>query len=324
MTPSVDVIVPCFNYGRMLAGCVASICSQTEVNVRVLIMDDASSDDTPAVARALSARDSRVEYRRHEVNRGHLATYNAALDLVRADYCLILSPDDMLTPGALRRAAGVMEVRADVGLVYGRDITFRDAPSLESVRASDGFRVVEYEEFLEAACRLGHTGIQSPTAVVRTRVHRAVGYYRMDLPHSGDTEIWLRIAEVSNVAALDADQAFRRLHAHSMSLTYSALERLAEQRRAFDAHFDALPGRRHHVARLRLVAYETIAEAAFWQGARAFENGDDDGCEKFLDYAASLRPAIMLSKHWRRLRWKRRFGRPAARIVSRLTMRRAS
>jgi hypothetical protein len=96
-----------------------------------------------------------------------------------------------------------------------------------------------YEEFLERSGRQGHTGIQAPTAVVRTTLHHAIGGYLPELPHSGDTEIWLRMAAHAAVAELAADQAYRRLHDRNMSLTYSPLDRLREQKRAFDIHFAA-------------------------------------------------------------------------------------
>ena len=55
----VDVIVPCYNYGRFLRECVESVLSQP-VEVRVLIIDDASTDDTPEVAAALAAEDANL------------------------------------------------------------------------------------------------------------------------------------------------------------------------------------------------------------------------------------------------------------------------
>jgi hypothetical protein len=319
MTPTVDVIVPCYNYGRMLEASVESVCSQEGVAVRVLIMDDASTDETENVGSRLSAHDRRVEYRRHEKNCGHIATYNEALRLVTGDYCLILSPDDLLTPGALSRAVRVMEAEANVGLVYGRDIPFRTWPPAEEPRATDRYRVMGYEEFLAAACQLGHTGIQSPTAIVRTSVHRVIGMYRPELPHSGDTEIWLRMAAFADVAVVDADQAFRRLHQHNMSLSYSPLARLEEQRKAFDTHFESARDPNPRIAALQAVAHGTIAESAFWQAARAFEEQDDRRCDEFLAFAASLAPAIEQSRHWRRLQWKRRLGRPATRMLSLIT-----
>ena len=63
------------------------------VDVRVLIIDDASTDDTPEVAAALAAEDARVEFRRHAVNRGHIATYNEGLEWIYRG----------LYPAALRR-----------------------------------------------------------------------------------------------------------------------------------------------------------------------------------------------------------------------------
>ena len=125
----VDVIVPCYNYGDMLEGCVRSVLSQEHVHVHVLIMDDASTDSTETVGRRLAAIDPRVEYRRHAVNRGHIATYNEALADISGDYCVILSADDLLTPGSLSRAVRFMDMHPSVGLAFeahrGKTVLFR-------------------------------------------------------------------------------------------------------------------------------------------------------------------------------------------------------
>src|SRR4051794_33278755 len=117
----VDVIVPCYKYAHFLRECVESVLNQP-VDVRVLILDDASPDDTPGVAAGLIARDRRVEYRRHEVNRGHIATYNEGIDWASGEYMLLLSADDLVTPGAFGRAVRLMDEHRDVGLTYGRAI----------------------------------------------------------------------------------------------------------------------------------------------------------------------------------------------------------
>ena len=80
----------------------------------------ASSDDTPAVGEQLAANDSRVIFRRHAVNLGHIKTFNeGVMDWARAQYSLLLSADDALAPGALARAVKVMDSHEDVGLSYG-------------------------------------------------------------------------------------------------------------------------------------------------------------------------------------------------------------
>lgn len=72
----VDVVIPCYNYAHFLEECVGSVLSQAGVDVRVLILDDYSPDNTPEVGMALASRDKRVTYRRHTANEGHIATYN--------------------------------------------------------------------------------------------------------------------------------------------------------------------------------------------------------------------------------------------------------
>src|SRR5687768_2018774 len=144
--PRVDVIVPCYNYGRFLEGCVESALRQQDVDVRVLIIDDASPDDTEGVGRQLADRDARVTYRRHAVNQGHIATYNEGLlEWADGDYALVLSADDMLTPGALARAARVMDAHPDVGMTYGDcirtatpDFTAVPAPATYATEVTPG------------------------------------------------------------------------------------------------------------------------------------------------------------------------------------------
>src|SRR5207247_3262439 len=105
----VAVCVPCYNYGRFLVQCVESILRQTGVDVRVLIIDDGSPDNTQAVGERLAIEDPRVEFRRHTVNQGHVATYNEGIEWAEGDYLLLLSADDVLTDGALARASAVMD-----------------------------------------------------------------------------------------------------------------------------------------------------------------------------------------------------------------------
>ena len=88
-----DVVIPCYRYGRYLQECVQSVLTQGIGGLRVLIIDDASPDETPEVAAALARQDKRVTYRRHEANRGHIETYNEGIAWARADYMMLLSAE---------------------------------------------------------------------------------------------------------------------------------------------------------------------------------------------------------------------------------------
>ena len=124
---SVSVVIPCYRYGHYLAECVASVLDhQPGVDVRVLIIDDASPDDSAEQARALAAADPRIEVRVHAQNMGHIATYNEGLlEWADGDYSVLLSADDRLTPGALTRAAGLLDARPEVGFCYGHPVHFQ-------------------------------------------------------------------------------------------------------------------------------------------------------------------------------------------------------
>ena len=89
-----------------------SVLSQAVENVRILIIDDASPDNTAEVAADLVREDSRVTFVRHTINKGHIATYNEWIEWASADYMLLLSADDYLLPGALSRAANLLDAFA--------------------------------------------------------------------------------------------------------------------------------------------------------------------------------------------------------------------
>lgn len=308
---SVDVIIPCYNYARFLSQCVTSVLDQVDVEVRILIIDDCSSDETEIVGRQLSEQDSRVEFRRHKNNIGHIATYNEGLDWTNGDYVLLISADDLLTPGSLARTAKLMSAHPEVGLVYGRDIIFETTPLPSYVGPSTSecnWRIVTYRDFLEESCKLGHTPIQAPTVLARTALHKKIGGYKKELPHTADTEIWLRLAANSAVGVVDAEQAYRRVHHQSMSFLYSSPQRIWEQKRAFDFHFQCCAHRIEDVARMSRLLTHGLAEKSLWSASLAFDHGDADMCNEFIQLAFNLDSSV---KNWpimNHLRIKKFFG----------------
>jgi len=309
---SVDVVVPCYRYGHYLRECVNSVLTQQGVSVRVLIIDDASPDNTRQVAGELAEADKRVTVRTHLINRGHIATYNEGLlDWAAAEYSLLLSPDDVLAPGALSRAAKLMNRHPEVGFAYGHHRDFRTGDKLrhEAVPCED-FRAKIFTgmEFLEASCALGCTGIESPTAVVRTELQQRVGGYTKELPHSGDTEMWLRFALHGPVAFVDAVQAFKRGHEDSMSSQYRGARQVLEQQAAFETVFEKYAGLIPDLPRVRRLLARGIAEGIFQEASRAFDQGDVRTCREDLRLAVRIDPGVQSWGPWKRLRLKQFLG----------------
>ena len=219
----IDVVIPCYRYGHFLRQSVESVLTQ-DVDVRVLIIDDCSPDDSADVGRAIADADSRVEFRRHAMNAGHIDTYNEGIEWVSSPFFLLLSADDYLTPGALRRALALLERNRDVGFVFG-DVLEEDAKGiqtpmrpLEGRLEHNGNLIIESERFLRAS---GGTNIVStPSAVVRTTLQKKIGGYRRDLPHSGDMAMWWRFASLARVGFIEDFQAVYRRHGNNMSSRY--------------------------------------------------------------------------------------------------------
>lgn len=216
--PTVSVIVPCFNYGRYLRECVESVLNQTGVNVRVLIVDDASTDSTAQVAAELMAEDPRVELIQHPVNLGPVRTYNEGLFLADAAYTAMLDPDDSLTAGSLARACALMNAHPEVGLVYGRALLFtEDQPRPQPATGPARETIWRGRDWFEARCRLIENCIRSPEVVMRTSVLRRLGGFREELPHTGDLELWMRFALHADVGYIAGpDQALYRDHSAGM------------------------------------------------------------------------------------------------------------
>jgi len=326
---SVDIIVPCYRYGHFLRECVESVLSQSLRSIRILIVNDASPDATAEVARGLATADSRVHCINHSTNKGHIYTYNEGIEWATADYILLLSADDYLLPGALARVVGLMDRHTDVGFAFGNAIEMdargcKKATSCISCANND--RILSGADFMAASG--GRNIVPTPTAVVRTALHKKVGGYRSELPHTGDLELWLRLAAHAPVGFVKSLQAVYRRHATNMSLSYAADHYLpdVEQRRAAVECF--LKSCHHLVpdpTRLRRSLLRSVAIDAVGFASAAFNDGELELADALSGFAHHTDPTVGWSWAWAKLACKRGIGsatwnalRPAAHRARRL------
>jgi glycosyltransferase involved in cell wall biosynthesis len=316
--PRVSVVVPCYNYGRFLPASVGSALAQEEVDVDVLIVDDASADGSGDIAEALAADDRRIRVHRSLTNRGNIATYNLGLAQAEGKYVFLLSADDMLTPGALSRAVRLMEANPSVGFTYGSSIAFSGDPPPARVRTRS-WLVWKGEDWLEDNCRRGTNVIASSDAVVRRSVLELVGGYREDLPHSGDHEWWMRAAQVADVGMVcGVDQYYYRLHGENMSRTIyaSTLTNLHETKKAYDAALDGtMGGDPASLAALRRTAYRALACRTLHQARLQFMAGPAGhiNTDTYREFALAVDPDIVNSRQWRELQRREAAGAERAR-----------
>jgi len=311
----VDVVVPSYNYSHYLRGCVESLFDQEGVDVRVLIIDDASTDDTPAQAAQLLIEYPGLEYRRHPRNIGHIATYNEGLlEWAAAPYVLLISADDLLAPGALRRAVEQMDRHYSIGMVCGMALLFESwehiarAPIAKSsaLAAEPDTKIFPTDQFLRR-CVQGNP-IATPTVVVRTELQRSVGPYAPELPHSGDMEMWMRFAVRGEIAVTRFVQAYKRLHTGNMSKGYYALHDLRQRFEAIEYRCarDADTYARYGLS--REYVHRSMAEEALWVAYGFFDVGERAAIRDCLQFALEVWPSIAKSTTWRRMQLKLRLG----------------
>lgn len=115
----VSVIVPAYNARAYIAEAVRSAMDQTYENIEILIVDDASTDDTGTLAQELAQQDPRIRVLHHETNTYRAGALNTGIDHARGEYISFLDADDVYMPEKLERQVAYMRSHPSVSMVYG-------------------------------------------------------------------------------------------------------------------------------------------------------------------------------------------------------------
>ena len=318
--PRVSVVIPAHNYGRFLGACVQSVLAQPGVDLDVLIVDDASTDDTAAHAAMFAARDRRVRVILHPTNRGHIATFNEGLFAVGGDYVVLLDADDMLPSGSLARATSLLEAHPEVGLVFGWPRTFETTPPRPSSERVRSWTLWEGPEWIRQLCENGANPIATPEVVMRASVMRQTGGMKADLPHTGDFELWMQMAARSHIARVNGPpQGYYRVHPDSMQRTTYAgvLVDLQGRRDAFTRLFEGPAGALPDAGELHDRARQRLASQAIDRACRAYDRGrtDEVPVDELIDFAFEVWPDARDLPRWRALERRRACGRRGARVM---------
>ncbi|CAN5551241.1 hypothetical protein BH23ACI1_BH23ACI1_27120 [soil metagenome] len=115
-TPTLSILLVLFNQANLTFRCLSSIAAHVRQSYEVVIVDNASSDDTGA----LLDRVEGARVLRSGRNLGFLAAANAAARVARGKYLLFLNNDAELLPGTVERAVRTIQTEPSVGVVGGR------------------------------------------------------------------------------------------------------------------------------------------------------------------------------------------------------------
>ncbi|HSV74803.1 MAG TPA: glycosyltransferase [Chthonomonadales bacterium] len=201
----ISVVLPTHNGSRFLAESIESVRSQTYADWELIIVDDASTDETPSVIARYVAMDPRIRSLRNDANLKLPASLNRGFAEARGEYFTWTSDDNMYRPNAVQRMQDYLGRHRDVVMVYC-DFTHIDCDG----RVVAARKVGEPEGLLRGNCVQG-------CFLYRSAAARQVGPYAERLFLVEDYEYWLRLWSHGRIAPLHEDLYLYRVHPASLT-----------------------------------------------------------------------------------------------------------
>ncbi|MBI1811178.1 MAG: glycosyltransferase [Nitrospirae bacterium] len=211
--PTVSVIMNCLNGSKYLAEAIDSIYSQTYKDWEIIFWDNASADNSPDIAKSY---DERLRYFKGEKTVPLYEARNYAVQQANGKYIAFLDCDDMWLPRKLEWQVAEFEIDEKVGLVH---------TNVEILEGNNNIRRMSNIQPSGNVFRqlLRHYSINLQTAMIsRAALYSLNEWFDGLLNHSGDTDLFLRIAHNWNVKYLPVVTARYREHGENRSLKFAA------------------------------------------------------------------------------------------------------
>lgn len=197
--PRVSICMPTYRGAATIGAAIDSVLAQRFGDFELIVVDDASPDDTAAVVR--SRPDPRLRLLRNERNLGPEGNWNHCLSLARGDYVKLLPHDDLLHAECLQRQVAVLDADAAgaLALVFSaRDVIGPDGRVRLAARGLPGTPegAISRREVLRRCLQGGTNVIGEPGAVLfRRALAERIGGFDVRHPYVIDLEYWLRLMQ---------------------------------------------------------------------------------------------------------------------------------
>jgi hypothetical protein len=171
MAPRVSVIMPVYNGARFVGEAIDSILNQTLKDFELLVVDDASTDDTPIILSQYAAKDSRVLVDRLAANSGAIGARNYAIAKAKSDVIANMDADDVSLPDRLSKQFEYLSRHLEVGAV-GSSVRLIDENGV-----SGAVKSYPSSPTLTSWSLLFFNSLAHPTVMMRREALQAVGGY---------------------------------------------------------------------------------------------------------------------------------------------------
>ena len=209
--PEVSVIIPTYNRANLLGRAVHSVLSQTFADFELIIVDDASEDNTAQLVDGL--RDKRIRYIRHEVNKGEVGARNTGVTNSRGEYIAFLDDDDEWLPEKLKLEMDLLENSPpETGGVYTGFF-------LKEMASGKTLLTCVPEEKGNIYLDLATSNvIGSPsTVLLRRECFEKAGLFDEKINYRTDHDMWIRIAKDFEFKAIGEPLVRYGVHENNIS-----------------------------------------------------------------------------------------------------------
>jgi glycosyltransferase involved in cell wall biosynthesis len=197
LNPLVSVILPTFNREKTIGNSIKSVLNQTYTNFELIIVDDASEDDTERIVNSI--QDQRIRYIKHKKNKGGGAARNTGIKIARGEFIAFQDSDDQWERTKLELQINTFkQVGDEIGVVYTAFLRHKD----NTVEYIPREEITEKEGYIHSRLLHGNF-ITTQTAVVRRECFLKAGMFDERLPRLQDWELWLRISKYYQFKLID-------------------------------------------------------------------------------------------------------------------------
>lgn len=227
--PLVSVIIPTYNRASLLKRAIKSVLNQKFEDFELIIVDDASPDDTPEVVK--SFEDKRIRYIRLKRNSGGPVARNTGIKKARGKFIALLDDDDEWLPHRLSVQIRKFEAAEErIGAIYGGFYYV----SQENGRII-GKRLPKYRGNVYPRL-LRENFIGSPTLLIRKECFKKAGLFDPQLSSSQDWDMWLRIAKHYNFDYVN--EIVAKYYVHGRQISFNMNKYIPGRERFIQKHRD--------------------------------------------------------------------------------------
>ncbi len=276
----ISVILPTYNRAGFLERAMGSVLAQRCPCGELIVVDDGSTDETPALVARLAARSPIAVRSLHQENRGAAAARNTGIGAARGEFLAFLDSDDWWLPKKLELQAAVLQANPGKLIAHTREIWFRHGQRVNQKKKHDP---PDGDIFLPslAMCVVGMS-----TVMVRRQLFERYGLFDETLPCCEDYELWLRVGAhepfllvPEALTAKDGGREDQLSQVHRLGMDVFRIQAL---RRLLD-EVELTPAQRH-------AALVELARKCTIYGQGCIKHGRLDDGQYYLELARNSQP----------------------------------